>query len=143
MDGVQAMPEQDNASVRSSDFVVYATEIVAAYVRNNAVQTSDLPELIRSVHRSLVELGDPVSEPEKQKPAVTVKKSIQHDYLICLEDGMKFKSLKRHLRSKYDMSPDEYREKWGLPADYPMVAPGYSAQRSKLAKKMGLGRQER
>ncbi|AXE66221.1 Ros/MucR family transcriptional regulator [Hyphomonas polymorpha PS728] len=137
------MPEEENVSVRSNDFVVYATEIVAAYVRNNAVQTTELPDLIRNVHRSLVELGDPVSEPERLKPAVSVKKSIQHDYLICLEDGLKFKSLKRHLRSKYDMSPDEYREKWGLPADYPMVAPGYSAQRSKLAKKMGLGRQER
>ncbi|MFN4184380.1 MAG: MucR family transcriptional regulator [Hyphomonas sp.] len=137
------MPEEENASVRSSDFVVYATEIVAAYVRNNSVETSELPELIRNVHRSLVELGVPVEEPERQKPAVPIKKSIHHDYLICLEDGLKFKSLKRHLRSKYELSPDEYREKWGLPADYPMVAPGYSAQRSKLAKKMGLGRQER
>lgn len=137
------MPEEENASVRASDFVVYATEIVSAYVRNNTVQTSELPDLIRNVHRSLLELGGPVTEPERQKPAVSVKKSIQHEYLICLEDGLKFKSLKRHLRSKYDLSPDEYREKWGLPADYPMVAPGYSAQRSKLAKKMGLGRQER
>lgn len=137
------MSEEEGASVKSSDFVVYATEIVAAYVRNNTVATSELPELIRNVHRSLVELGDPVAEPERLKPAVSVKKSIHHDYLICLEDGLKFKSLKRHLRSKYDLSPDEYREKWGLPADYPMVAPGYSAQRSKLAKKMGLGRQDR
>lgn len=137
------MSEEENVSARSSDFVVYATEIVAAYVRNNAVQTNELPDLIRNVHRSLMELAGPQAEPEKLKPAVAVKKSIQHDYLICLEDGLKFKSLKRHLRSKYDMSPDDYREKWGLPADYPMVAPGYSAQRSKLAKKMGLGRQER
>lgn len=137
------MSEEEGASVKSNDFVVYATEIVAAYVRNNTVATSELPELIRNVHRSLVELGDPVAEPERLKPAVSVKKSIHHDYLICLEDGLKFKSLKRHLRSKYDLSPDEYREKWGLPADYPMVAPGYSAQRSKLAKKMGLGRQDR
>ena len=137
------MSEEEGASVKSNDFVVYATEIVAAYVRNNTVATSELPELIRNVHRSLVELGDPVAEPERLKPAVSVKKSIHHDYLICLEDGLKFKSLNRHLRSKYDLSPDEYREKWGLPADYPMVAPGYSAQRSKLAKKMGLGRQDR
>lgn len=143
MAGVTGMSEEENASVGAADFVVYATEIVSAYVRNNAVQTSELPELIRSVHRALVELGGAVAEPEKQKPAVTVKKSVHHDYLICLEDGLKFKSLKRHLRSKYDLSPDEYREKWGLPADYPMVAPGYSAQRSKLAKKMGLGRQDR
>lgn len=137
------MAEEEGASVNSSDFVVYATEIVAAYVRNNTVATAELPDLIRNVHRSLVELGDPVAEPERLKPAVSVKKSIHHDYLVCLEDGLKFKSLKRHLRSKYDLSPDEYREKWGLPADYPMVAPGYSAQRSKLAKKMGLGRQDR
>lgn len=137
------MAEEENASVRSSDYVVYATEIVAAYVRNNTVQTAELPDLIRNVHRSLMELGDPVAEPERLKPAVPVKKSIHHDHLICLEDGLKFKSLKRHLRSKYDLSPDDYREKWGLPADYPMVAPGYSAQRSKLAKKMGLGRQDR
>jgi predicted transcriptional regulator len=137
------MAEEEGALVNSSDFVVYATEIVAAYVRNNTVATAELPDLIRNVHRSLVELGDPVAEPERLKPAVSVKKSIHHDYLVCLEDGLKFKSLKRHLRSKYDLSPDEYREKWGLPADYPMVAPGYSAQRSKLAKKMGLGRQDR
>lgn len=137
------MAEAENASLRSSQLVVYATEIVAAYVRNNTVQTAELPDLIRHVHRSLIELGDPVADPERLKPAVPIKKSIHHDHLICLEDGLKFKSLKRHLRSKYDLSPDEYREKWGLPADYPMVAPGYSAQRSKLAKKMGLGRQER
>ena len=105
------MSEEEGASVKSSEFVVYATEIVAAYVRNNTVATSELPELIRNVHRSLVELGDPVAEPERLKPAVSVKKSIHHDYLICLEDGLKFKSLKRHLRSKYDLSPDEYREK--------------------------------
>lgn len=137
------MAQEDDASGRSGDFVVYATEIVAAYVRNNTVQTADLPDLIRNVHRSLMELGETAEEPEALKPAVSIKKSIHHDYLICLEDGLKFKSLKRHLRSKYDLSPDEYREKWGLPADYPMVAPGYSAQRSKLAKKMGLGRLER
>ena len=137
------MSEEEGASVKSGGFVAYAAEIVAAYVRNNTVATSELPELIRNVHRSLVELGDPVAEPERPKPAVSVKKSIHPDYLICLEDGLKFKSLKRHLRSKYDLSPDAYRQKWGLPADYPMVAPGYSAQRSKLAKKMGLGRQSR
>lgn len=137
------MSEEEGASVKSGYFVAYAAEIVAAYVRNNTVATSELPELIRNVHRSLVELGDPVAEPERLKPAVSVRKSIHPDYLICLEDGLKFKSLKRHLRSKYDLSPDAYRQKWGLPADYPMVAPGYSAQRSKLAKKMGLGRQSR
>lgn len=137
------MQQEEKMSPRAADFVVYATEIVSAYVQNNAVETSELPDLIRAVHRSLVELGEPAPAPESLKPAVPIKKSIHQDYLICLEDGLKFKSLKRHLRSKYDMSPDEYRERWGLPADYPMVAPGYSAQRSKLAKKMGLGRQER
>lgn len=137
------MRDKETEQGRSADFVVYAAEIVAAYVRNNAVETADLPDLIRTVHQSLVSLSEPAAADEKLKPAVPIKKSIQHDYLICLEDGLKFKSLKRHLRSKYDLSPDEYRERWGLPADYPMVAPGYSEQRSRLAKKMGLGRQER
>ena len=114
-------------------------EIVAAYVSNNPVQSLELPGVIRSVHESLVTLSSPVEEPEEQKPAVSVRKSITDEYLICLEDGKKFKSLKRHLRSKYDMSPEEYREKWNLPYDYPMVAPAYARQRSKLAKKMGLG----
>lgn len=121
--------------------VVYATGIVSAYVRNNSVGMADLPDLIRSVHAALQTLSGPsAAEPEPPKPAVPAKKSIFKDYLVCLEDGLKFKSLKRHLRSKYGLSPDEYRQKWGLPADYPMVAPGYSEKRSKLAKKMGLGR---
>ena len=137
------MRDVEEIQAGTGDFVAYATEIVAAYVRNNPVPPAELPELIRNVHRSLLELGDPVADPERPKPAVSSKKSVNNDDLLCLEDGQKFKSLKRHLRSKYDLSPDEYREKWGLPADYPMVAPGYSAQRSKLAKKMGLGRQDR
>ncbi|MFN4024036.1 MAG: MucR family transcriptional regulator [Hyphomonas sp.] len=137
------MRDTENTPAGTGEFVAYATEIVAAYVRNNPVAPAELPGLIRSVHSSLLNLADPAAEPERPKPAVSVKKSISNDYLICLEDGLKFKSLKRHLRSKYDLSPDEYREKWGLPSDYPMVAPGYSAQRSKLAKKMGLGRQDR
>jgi predicted transcriptional regulator len=124
--------------------VAYATGIVSAYVRNNTLQTSELPDLIRSVHAALMDLSRPPGEvPVPPKPAVPVKKSIYKDYLICLEDGLKFKSLKRHLRSKYAMSPEEYRARWGLPADYPMVAPGYSEKRSKLAKKMGLGRNTR
>ena len=124
--------------------VAYATGIVSAYVRNNTLQTNELPELIRSVHAALMDLSRPPGEvPEPPKPAVPVKKSIYKDYLICLEDGLKFKSLKRHLRSKYGISPEEYRARWGLPADYPMVAPGYSEKRSKLAKKMGLGRNTR
>ncbi len=124
--------------------VVFATGIVSAYVRNNTLHTAELPDLIRSVHAALMGLsGTPAAETEAPRPAVPVKKSIYKDYIICLEDGQKFKSLKRHLRSKYALSPDEYRQKWGLPADYPMVAPGYSEKRSKLAKKMGLGRTTR
>ena len=133
LDGEQTAPGGLN--------VVYATGIVSAYVRNNTVGMSELPDLIRSVHAALQTLSGPsAAEPEPPKPAVPAKKSIFKDYLVCLEDGLKFKSLKRHLRSKYGLSPDEYRQKWGLPADYPMVAPGYSEKRSKLAKKMGLGR---
>jgi len=125
----------------SSLNVAFATGIVSAYVRNNTLQTQELPDLIRNVHAALVELSQPgAPAPEVPKPAVPVRKSIFKEHLVCLEDGLKFKSLKRHLRSKYGLSPEEYRQKWGLPADYPMVAPGYSEKRSKLAKKMGLGR---
>lgn len=121
--------------------VAYATGIVSAYVRNNTLGTNELPGLIRSVHAALEQLSRPAgAEAEPQKPAVPVKRSVFKDYIICLEDGQKFKSLKRHLRSKYGLSPEDYRAKWGLPPDYPMVAPGYSEKRSKLAKKMGLGR---
>jgi predicted transcriptional regulator len=124
--------------------VAFATGIVSAYVRNNTLNTNELPELIRSVHAALVSLSQPANdEPEPLKPAVPIKKSVFKEHIVCLEDGQKFKSLKRHLRSKYGLSPDEYRQKWGLPADYPMVAPGYSEKRSKLAKKMGLGRATR
>jgi len=120
-------------------------EIVAAYVGKNAVAQTELPKLIGDVHRAL---SGAVSQPavrEEQvdmKPAVTVKKSLTADYLICLEDGKKFKSLKRHLRSHYNLSPEQYREKWGLPADYPMVAPNYASARSSLAKRMGLGQRK-
>ena len=116
-------------------------DVVAAYVSNNVVPISDLPGLIESVFTALNAAGNPeASRAEAPKPAVPVKKSLTPDYLICLEDGKKFKSLKRHLRTHYDLSPEEYREKWGLPVDYPMVAPNYAAARSALAKKMGLGR---
>ena len=117
-------------------------DIVSAYVSNNAVSPSELTKLIHHVHDALtnfrpVEVVEESSEPAK--PAVSIKKSITPDYLICLEDGKKFKSLKRHLRSHYGLSPDDYREKWGLPPDYPMVAPNYATARSALAKEMGLG----
>jgi len=112
---------------------------VSAYVGNNPVQSTEISSLIRNVHETLETLTVEKVAAEEQKPAVPVRKSITDEYLICLEDGKKFKSLKRHLRSKYDMSPEEYREKWNLPYDYPMVAPSYARQRSKLAKDMGLG----
>ena len=120
-------------------------EIVAAYVGKNMVAQTELPKLIGEVHRAL---SGAVSQPAAReehvdiKPAVTIKKSLTADYLICLEDGKKFKSLKRHLRSHYNLSPEQYREKWGLPADYPMVAPNYAQARSSLAKRMGLGQRK-
>jgi predicted transcriptional regulator len=122
-----------------------AADIVSAYVSNNTVPAADLPALIASVHRALssTHAGSAEPAPEPLKPAVNPKKSVFPDYIVCLEDGKKFKSLKRHLRTHYDLSPEEYREKWGLPPDYPMVAPNYAAARSALAKKMGLGQQRR
>jgi len=123
-----------------------ATEIVAAYVSKNTVTQAELPKLINEVHRALAGAagGTPVREDTVEvKPAVTVKKSLTADYLVCLEDGKKFKSLKRHLRSHYNLSPEQYREKWGLPADYPMVAPNYARARSSLAKRMGLGQRKK
>jgi len=127
------------------DFLVELTaEVVAAYVSNNVVQTSDLPGLIANVHSALGSTSSGENAPsERPKPAVPVRKSVQNDYIICLEDGMKFKSLKRHLMTYYGLTPDEYREKWGLPADYPMVAPAYAEARSRLAKEMGLGQKRK
>lgn len=121
----------------------FASDIVAAYVSNNRVQSEELAHLIRDVHSTLATLDKQAFGTEAKKPAVSIKKSITDDFLICLEDGKKFKSLKRHLRSKYSLSPEEYREKWGLPYDYPMVAPSYARKRSKLAKEMGLGKLEK
>jgi len=120
-------------------------EIVAAYVAKNTVTQAELPKLIGEVHRALsgaVSHAPSREEITETKPAVTIKKSLTADYLICLEDGKKFKSLKRHLRSHYNLSPEQYREKWGLPADYPMVAPNYAQARSSLAKRMGLGQRK-
>jgi predicted transcriptional regulator len=137
------MTEQNSGAAGSdNDLIDLSTEIVSAYVSHNALSVTDLPKLIADVHSALRGLqGAVVAEPsEELKPAVPVKKSVAPDFIICLEDGKKFKSLKRHLRTHYDMSPEEYRDKWGLPADYPMVAPNYSATRSRLAKDNGLGR---
>ncbi|MEQ9517832.1 MAG: MucR family transcriptional regulator [Parvibaculum sp.] len=117
------------------------SNIVSAYVRNNTVAFADLPELIETVFHALsnIEVSANAGPTSTTQPAVDVQQSVTPDYLICLEDGKHFKSLKRHLRTHYDLSPEEYRRKWNLPADYPMVAPNYAAARSKLAKKMGLG----
>ena len=122
-----------------------AVEIVAAYISNNSVRPSELPSLIADVHSSLVRMTEGIRElpAEPLKPAVSARKSVTSDYIICLEDGKKFKSLKRHLRTQYDLSPEDYREKWGLGLDYPMVAPNYAKARSLLAKDMGLGQQRR
>jgi len=116
-------------------------DIVSSYVANNSVPVSELAALIHSVHQALTQLGRPVvHENKQQEPAISVRKSVTSDFIICLEDGKKFKSLKRHLHTSYNMTPAEYRAKWGLPSDYPMVAPNYSAARSNLANAMGLGR---
>ena len=117
------------------------TDVVAAYLSNNPVDAAELPELIRSVHQALAAAANGAAEPAATalEPAVPVKRSINPDYLVCLEDGRKFKSLKRHLRTAYSLTPDEYRAKWGLAKDYPMVAPNYAQARSALAKQMGLG----
>ncbi len=131
----------DRDTTDGQELVELTAKIVAAYVSNNSINSTDLPQLINDTHAALARAtGQTVeAEREEQRPKVAVKKSVMPDYIICLEDGKKFKSLKRHLRTHYNMTPEEYREKWGLPHDYPMVAPNYARQRSDLAKKMGLG----
>jgi predicted transcriptional regulator len=139
--GKTAMSE----SMAGGTFIELTASIVSAYVSNNSVPTADLPALIGQVHSALTRVssghGEVPSEPPK--PAISVKKSVTPDHIVCLEDGKKFKSLKRHLRTQYNMTPEQYREKWGLAPDYPMVAPNYAAARSHLAKQMGLGQQRR
>ena len=127
------------------NYIELAADIVSAYVSNNSVPVSDLPGLINDVHAAIVRVtsGSAPIVTEAPKPAVPIKKSITNDFIICLEDGKQFKSLKRHLRTQYNMSPEDYREKWGLAPDYPMVAPNYAKARSHLAKQMGLGQQRR
>jgi len=136
------MSNHNSASESSSELLKLVSEIVASYVSHNPVPASELPAMIRSVHATLGGLTGTlaIDAVTSQKPAVTIKKSITPEYLICLEDGKKLKMLKRYLRSRYGLSPDQYRTKWGLPADYPMVASNYAAQRSEFAKKIGLGR---
>jgi MucR family transcriptional regulator, transcriptional regulator of exopolysaccharide biosynthesis len=129
----------------NGNFIELTAEIVSAYVSNNTVPAGEIPSLINQVHAALARVsgksGDAPAEP--LRPAISVKKSITPEYIVCLEDGKKFKSLKRHLRTQYNMTPEQYREKWSLGADYPMVAPNYAAARSQLAKQMGLGQQRR
>jgi predicted transcriptional regulator len=124
-----------------ADIVELTAQVISAYVSNNAVARGELAEIIGDVHDALIKVSQRVGpvEREELRPAVALKKSVTPDYIVCLEDGKKFKSLKRHLRTHYNLSPEEYRDKWGLPHDYPMVAPNYAAARSQLAKQMGLG----
>jgi predicted transcriptional regulator len=120
------------------------TQIVAAYVANNTVAVNDLPGLIRQVHAALANVGATAEiAPERPQPAVPIKRSVMPDYIVCLEDGKKLKMLKRHLKTAFNMTPEEYRERWDLPPDYPMVAPNYASQRSRLAKEIGLGTRAR
>jgi predicted transcriptional regulator len=127
----------------TTNTIALTAEIVAAYVSNNTVATADIPALINQVHTALMRVtnGEATPPSEPLKPAVPIKRSINPDFIVCLDDGKKFKSLKRHLRTQYNMTPEQYREKWSLPGDYPMVAPNYAAARSQLAKQMGLGQQ--
>jgi predicted transcriptional regulator len=133
----------DSEGRSGEDLLRLGADIVAAYVSRNAVTAEAVPDIIRSVHGALEGLtrsAPPAAVEERPKPAVPIARSVQHDYIVCLEDGKKLKMLKRYLRSRYNMSPEEYRRRWGLPADYPMVAPAYAARRSDFAKQIGLGR---
>jgi len=133
----------DNVDLNET-LIALTADIVSAHVSNNSVAVSDLPLLIQNVHNALSSLGDELVEPEvKQEPAVSIRASIKPDFIVCLEDGKKLKMLKRHLMTHYQMTPEQYRAKWNLPADYPMVAPNYAEQRRSLAKKIGLGTKRR
>ncbi len=138
------MSDQSTERLSSGELLRMTADVVAAYVRNNSLATNDLPGVINAVHASFLNLNrheEGAAQPPK--PAVPVRRSVTPDYIICLEDGKKLKMLKRHLKTAYNMTPEEYREKWGLPADYPMVAPNYAKQRSAFAKQIGLGRKTR
>ena len=134
--------EAGDEETSGDELMRLGVDIVTAYVSRNRVSVEAVPEIIRSVHDALAGLGrqTPILSEERPKPAVPVNKSIQHDYIVCLEDGKRLKMLKRYLRSRYDLSPEDYRRRWGLPPDYPMVAPAYAARRSDFAKQIGLGR---
>ena len=130
--------------VSSNELLQLTSQIVAAHVTNNSVATGDLPALIEQVYRTLANVdNEPAPQEERPQPAVPIKKSVTPEYIVCLEDGKQLKMLKRHLKTAYNMTPEEYRERWGLAADYPMVAPNYARQRSRLAKEIGLGTRAR
>jgi predicted transcriptional regulator len=133
------MPDSQN----HNELLELTTEIVSAHVSNNTLPVHELPQLIQDVYRTLSSVGGAPISSERPQPAVPVNKSVTAEYIVCLEDGKKLKMLKRHLKTAYDMTPDEYRERWGLPRDYPMVAPNYAKHRSSLAKKIGLGTKSR
>ena len=134
------MDAEATAPARESDLIALAADIVSAFVSNNSVATGDLPNLINDVHSALKRVGAPAApERDKPEPAVPIKKSVTPDYIVSLFDGRKYKSLKRHIRTAHDMTPQQYREFWGLAPDYPMVAPNYAKARSELARSMGLG----
>jgi len=138
------MAEENDKTVASNDLLRMSVEIVSAYVSNNSIAATQVPDVINTVYGALNSINSQTvfERSESQKPAVSVRRSVNPAYIICLEDGKKLKMLKRHLRAAYGMSPDEYRAKWGLPSDYPMVAPNYALQRSAFAKKIGLGRKK-
>lgn len=134
-------PANDSISV---DLLGMTTDIVAAYVSNHTIEFGDLPGMVRQIYSSLADLtGNGSPHGERPEPAVSIKKSIQDDFIVCLEDGKKLKMLKRHLKTSYNMTPEQYRERWNLPLDYPMVAPNYAKQRSSLAMQIGLGRKRK
>jgi MucR family transcriptional regulator, transcriptional regulator of exopolysaccharide biosynthesis len=138
------MNEMTEIADKGDKLLELTADVVAAYVSNNIVPATDVPGLISEIHTALGRIGtDGAASAERPKPAVNPKRSVHDDYIICLEDGKKFKSLKRHLMTHYELTPEQYREKWGLDANYPMVAPNYAAARSALAKKMGLGRKRK
>jgi predicted transcriptional regulator len=138
------MADPAENKLSAEDLLELTSEIVSAHVSNNTVAVNDLPNLIEQVFKTLAAVGNATdAAADRPTPAVTIRKSVTPDFIICLEDGKKLKMLKRHLKTSYNMTPDEYRERWGLPADYPMVAPNYAKQRSKLAKAIGLGTQQR
>lgn len=132
------------AETEETDLLGMTTDIVSSFVSNNSLDAEELPKLIQSVYSTVAGLSaDEPAQAESQQPAVAISKSVMPDYLVCLEDGRKLKMLKRYLRSRFDMTPEEYRAKWGLPADYPMVAPNYAKLRSKHAKNIGLGKKKK